>query len=866
MAEYESIHGTRVRYLSSDPTLTESSTEGQVWYNSTSGTNKALVQIKAFSAGSNIPTAGSGNASAVQATQTTALSFGLGSAQPQTIEYNGYAWTAGGALGTGRFVLRGAGTQTAALGFGGYVDPGGFTTATEEYDGSSWTAGGALPSSRSNMGGGGTQTAALSVGGGGPVSPGNNTEEYNGSSWTAGGAYPVALQDVCIAGPQTATLGAGGITGQPTDTSTAVANYDGSSWTVLPGTISNGQNRAVTAGTQTHAVIFGGNINTPPPAGPGTPGVVTTANNEWDGSTFTVTANMATARQSFAGAGTGSAAIGYAGDLNPGNSNATEEYNSSINAITNSAWASGGALPTGVYFSGGAGDKDAALSIGGSRFAPPAGVNTVNIYNGSTWTGGPNLNYSARGTGMSGGPKTAAWVGGGAFPSYPTILNNFSTWNDSSWTAGPTLATNTSDAGGTGPQTAGIVFGGRTGPTDNPGNTETYDGTSWSETADLNTGRSNSGSSGTSSSSAFVAGGLVQPSTLSSAAETWDGISWTTSSGTLATARYGIKGAGTTSAGVFYGGLTPSFSSATEEYNFGTTTITPAAWSSGGNTNDSRRALGSVGSQTAGLAFGGRLSPTASPPADFVTKTEQYDGTSWTEVNDLNNGRSNIGGAGTQTAAVAFGGLNPALGPRPATNTETWDGTNWTNGTASPTAAENYGSCGTLTAALRYGGDDSPVGPSNSTLEFDGSSFTTGGNMNTARNLIQGSAGSQTAGLAFGGTGPNNQTEEYNGSAWTSVNNLNNANYYNSSGSSPQTDALGFGSSPGTSVEQYNGTSWFTAPNLGTQRADGTGFGTSANGSVMVNGPSGPTSYPSATEEFTGEVVTTNPASNLSVS
>jgi len=303
MAEYESIHGTRVRYLSSDPTLTDSSTEGQVWYNSTSGTNKTLVQIKAFSAGSNIPTAGSGNASAVQATQTTALSFGLGSAQPQTIEYNGYAWTAGGALGTGRFVLRGAGTQTAALGFGGYVDPGGFTTATEEYDGSSWTAGGALPSSRSNMGGGGTQTAALSVGGGGPVSPGNNTEEYNGSSWTAGGAYPVALQDVCIAGPQTATLGAGGITGQPTDTSTAVANYDGSSWTVLPGTISNGQNRAVTAGTQTHAVIFGGNINTPPPAGPGTPGVVTTANNEWDGSTFTVTANMATARQSFAGAG-----------------------------------------------------------------------------------------------------------------------------------------------------------------------------------------------------------------------------------------------------------------------------------------------------------------------------------------------------------------------------------------------------------------------------------------------------------------------------------------------------------------------------------------------------------------------------------
>ena len=53
MAEYESIHGTRVRYLTSDPTL-DSSTEGQVWYNSTSGANKALVQIKAWSSGANM--------------------------------------------------------------------------------------------------------------------------------------------------------------------------------------------------------------------------------------------------------------------------------------------------------------------------------------------------------------------------------------------------------------------------------------------------------------------------------------------------------------------------------------------------------------------------------------------------------------------------------------------------------------------------------------------------------------------------------------------------------------------------------------------------------------------------------------------
>jgi hypothetical protein len=41
--------------------------------------------------------------------------------------------------------------------------------------------------------------------------------------------------------------------------------------------------------------------------------------------------------------------------------------------------------------------------------------------------------------------------------------------------------------------------------------------------------------------------------------------------------------------------------------------------------------------------------------------TESWNGTSWTEVNDLNTARGNFAGAGTQnTAALAFGGANPA--------------------------------------------------------------------------------------------------------------------------------------------------------------------------------------------------------------
>ena len=47
MASYEEIHGKRVETFSSDPTL-DSSYEGQVWFNSTSGTLKTVVASAAW--------------------------------------------------------------------------------------------------------------------------------------------------------------------------------------------------------------------------------------------------------------------------------------------------------------------------------------------------------------------------------------------------------------------------------------------------------------------------------------------------------------------------------------------------------------------------------------------------------------------------------------------------------------------------------------------------------------------------------------------------------------------------------------------------------------------------------------------------
>ena len=73
------------------------------------------------------------------------------------------SWASGGTMNTARFGNRNAGTQTAAITFGGNTPP--VSALNESYDGSSWTEVGDLNTARDNMGGLGTSTAALSVGG-----------------------------------------------------------------------------------------------------------------------------------------------------------------------------------------------------------------------------------------------------------------------------------------------------------------------------------------------------------------------------------------------------------------------------------------------------------------------------------------------------------------------------------------------------------------------------------------------------------------------------------------------------------------------------------------------------------------------------
>jgi len=610
MSDYESIHGTRVKYLTTDPTIADS-VEGQVWYNSTSGVNKVYANFKAFASGGNIPTATNGNASATSGTQTAALSFGGGATTSQTIEYGGFQWTASGNLGTGRFVLKGAGTQTAGLGFGGYVHPGpGPSTATEEYDGSSWTAGGALPSGRTNMSGNGTQTAALCTGGSPPFL--TATEEYNGSTWGSGGAYPTALQDPATAGTQTAAMGAGGVNGPPTSTVNIIANYDGSTWTTLPNTIPNGQNRSATAGTQTHAVVMGGNTNVGGPPN----GVVTTASNEFDGTVFSITANMATARQSYGGAGTGSAAVCFGGDANPGNSAATEEYNSALAPGTGPAtWISIANCPVGLRQGGGGGTPSAWW--GASGYGPAGKTPNTVEWNGSSWSEGGNLGTSRYSFAGCGGPQTSAYVAGGTDSNNNTQPMAVSTeeYNGTSWTGGGTMNGPGRIAGSLsiGTQTAGLAAGGgRPSGPDRVAITEEYDGSSWTNQNSMSTARSNTGAGGIQTSALVFGGNTGSPT---GASEEYDGTNWT-SGGALPVSRNSMLGSGPSSNNILgTGGEPPQFQVETFYYN-GTSwadTSTDLAAGKGGT------ASGGLGADGMIVSGGGSPGGAEKTSTEFVT-------------------------------------------------------------------------------------------------------------------------------------------------------------------------------------------------------------------------------------------------------
>ena len=270
------------------------------------------------------------------------------------------AWASGGNLNNGRYNAGGAGvSNTAAIYFGGQIiapAPSALLTNSESYDGTTWTTTPSINTARGTQGFG-TQTSAVAAGGQAQPNPSATTavEEWNGSSWTS-----------------------------VTSKSQAVVASSGA------------------VGVETAGLVFGGAV------GDGSPYV--TASEEYDGSAWTsggsMPGNAGAKGMAKGGAGTQTAALSMGGDNGSGG-DGTDVF-----SYNGTSWTAGTSLPIAKKGCGGAGSQTAALIFGG-------GTTSTLLWNGTSWTTSPNSMATLRSQFSGCGTQTSALAAGGFPDPYP---------------------------------------------------------------------------------------------------------------------------------------------------------------------------------------------------------------------------------------------------------------------------------------------------------------------------------------------------------------------------------------------------------------------------------------------------------------
>jgi hypothetical protein len=363
----------------------------------------------------------------------------------------------------------------------------------------------------------------------------------------------------------------------------------------------------------------------------------------------------------------------FGGDSGPGQVAKTEQWNGT-------SWTEVNDLATARSYLGGTGntpDSTTAIAFGGSGLPAETGATeewsfpsapVVQLgqvwFNESTttlkgyvqqgtgaWSTGGDMNSGREQGGYFGSLSAGVAAGGGS----PGLL--VEEYDGSSWTEVTNVPARVVSSGGTGPQTAGIIYG--TGHAPTSGDRKdgyTYDGTSWTQIADLNTGRNVGGSAGGSQTSALYSGGT--PPTIANT-EIWDGSSWTEVAD-LNDSRYYLKGGGTTTAAVLAGGYNGSPSTNPTQSE----TWDGSSWSEGSELNTGRAFLTGGGSDYSSvMVFGG-----GPQPGGVYDLTEFWNGSSWTELADMATASETSFGTTQGTGLATY----RARTPSPANATEEW--------------------------------------------------------------------------------------------------------------------------------------------------------------------------------------------------
>jgi len=284
-----------------------------------------------------------------------------------------------------------------------------------------------------------------------------------------------------------------------------------------------------------------------------------------------------------------------------------------------------------------------------------------------TWASSSALNTARyRMNGGFGTAPSAIVVVAGQSPA----KNNVEQYNGSSWTEVGDYPANTSDNGCTGAATAGLSVN---GVYDGPVNNEcfTWNGSAFTEVADYPAGRGRTTVTGTTTAALATGGEYGPPPSGWYKNESYDfnGSAWTEAAdyplhasnggmGGTATAAIRAGGYGTTPPG---SGNIPAATTFTQ-----CNTYDGSSWTEIAELNNAKSEIGysGAGTTTAFLVCSG--------PTPINAQTELFNGTTWSEANDLGTGRSAGGGSGTMNSMVYAGGSSPGLSPTTSGLTEEW--------------------------------------------------------------------------------------------------------------------------------------------------------------------------------------------------
>lgn len=735
---------------------------------------------------------------------TSALSIGGLPDQDETEKYDGTAWSETGNMITGRRQLGSTGIQNAAIAFGGR-DPDA-SSCTETFDGSTWSEVADMISARCRFGSAGSQNSALAFGG----QPNCTcTEEWNGASWSSAGALLIGTTGMA-GGGVASTVNAAISIGGGVAPGAYSEEYNGTSWST-GGTLIQCRNDFGAGGSQDSIVAFGG--CTP---------AASTCTEEYDGflpvsASFgkliatTISAD-ASKLENTGLAGTVSSSTQIASDIS-GSFRGGFEFTGTI-GTTAAVWSSGPDISYDYQIGAAAGLRNAGLIFGNS---PVSGI--TSHYNGSAWSLGGPMAIARRYFGGTGTEYAALAVG-----NLQPMSADTEEYYGETWAAGGNLITARAQAQSAGTQNSAVAAGGCA-----PGTvtcTEEYDGASWSAGGALIYASKNNSHTGAQNSSLYAGSG-VSPYLQS---QEYDGTSWSEAAALSVALSYTAI-AGVQNAAVLMGGYDSQARSCTFEYNGN-------SWSTSTDMPQPQFSSGGAGTMTSALLAGGNADKNCTQHYDSYIASASFGRLDATTLVGSGIGLSNKIAVGTLSGSAQIAGditgsfIRGVYGMTGEVSTATGV---WSAGGALNTARKNNHRAGTQNAALTAGGSPTLA----DSEEYNGSSWSEGSNMITGR-FAGASDGSQNAAWIAGGGAPGvvSCTELYNGSSWSTDSALSTAGFYRAGFGSRYSAAVFGGYSPTLlrQTEEYDGTAWSIGGDMNVARGKHQGAGFSQLSGLSIGG------------------------------